>query len=328
MSENANRSFHLSARPYKIFSGNANPALAEEIAVLLGAHVGARRLQRFSDGEIYCEIHENVRGVDSYVVQSTSNPANDHLMELLVMGDALKRASARSVCAVLPYYGYSRQDRKTAPRTAITARLVADLVTAAGFNRVITLDLHAGQIQGFFNFPVDHLFGTPVIHPYLKERFPSSEVTIVSPDAGGTERARIMARFLDCPLAIVDKRRSAPNEAQAMNLIGAVENRIAILIDDMVDTGGTLLEASKLLRQKGAKKVVACASHPVLSGPALARFQEAQFDEIVVTNTIPLPEGFKNLSNMKVLTVAPAFAETIRRIQCNDSVSAINLLKP
>lgn len=323
MSENSSRSVHLSARPYKIFSGSSNPALAEKIAEILDTKLGERLLRTFSDGEIHCEIKENVRGLDTYIVQSTCSPANTHLMELLIMGDALRRASVRSVCAVVPYYGYSRQDRKTAPRTPITARLVADLITATGFNRVIAVDLHAGQIQGFYQMPVDHLFATPVLFPYLKQQYEGQQITVVSPDAGGTERARIMARFLNCPLAIVDKRRSGPNEAKAMNLIGEVRDRVAIILDDIADTAGTLLEASNLLRREGAAQVVACATHPVFSGPALDRLKEAKFNEIVVSDSIPLADTFKTLNNLKVLSVAPIVAETIRRNQRNESVSAL-----
>jgi ribose-phosphate pyrophosphokinase len=242
-------------------------------------------------------------------------------MELLIMGDALKRASARSLCAVIPYYGYSRQDRKTAPRTPITAKLIANLISAAGFNRVITVDLHAGQIQGFFDFPVDHLFGSFVIKPYLRELGLGSDVTIVSPDAGGTERARIMAKALQAPLAIVDKRRSGPNEAKAMNLIGEIKGRVAIVIDDMIDTAGTLLEATKLLRREGASQVMACATHGIFSGPSAQRLTEAAFDKLIVTDTIPLREELKKLSNLHVLSVAPVIAETILRNQNNDSVS-------
>jgi len=310
-------------RPFKIFAGNSNPPLAQKISDLIRMPLGNRVLRTFSDGEIHSEIAENVRGIDAYIVQSTCNPANTNLMELLILGDALRRASTRTVTAVIPYYGYSRQDRKTAPRTPITARLVADLISAAGFNRVITVDLHAGQIQGFFNFPVDHLFGNYVMKPHLLKKYSSEPLTIVSPDAGGTERARYMAKALDCPLAIVDKRRSGPNEAKAMNLIGEIKGRTAILVDDMIDTAGTLSEASRLLRAEGALKVVACASHGVFSGPALERLSEANFDELVISDTIPLQEGFKKLNNLTVLSVAPLIAETILRIQRNDSVSAL-----
>jgi len=311
------------ARPFKLFAGSSNPELAENIGRLLGVKLGQRVLRTFSDGEIHCEIQENVRGLDAFVVQSTCNPANNNLMEMLILGDALRRASTRSVCAVVPYYGYSRQDRKTAPRTPITAKLVADLIHAGGYNRLIVVDLHAGQIQGFFDFPVDHLFGSAVLYPYLKPKYGDLPITIVSPDAGGTERARIMAKLMDSPLAIVDKRRSGPNEAKAMNLIGDVRGRCAILIDDMIDTAGTLSEAARLLKDQGALKIVACASHAIFSGPALQRLEVAAFDEIVVSDTIPLQEGFKTLKNLTVLTVGPLIAETIRRIQCNESVSAL-----
>jgi len=316
-------SIHLTERPFKIFAGNSNPELAQKIADILGTKLGERKLSKFSDGEIHCEIQENVRGVDAYVIQSTCHPCNTNLMELLIMGDALRRASTRSICAVLPYYGYSRQDRKTAPRTPITARLVADLITAAGFNRVAAVDLHAGQIQGYFHFPVDHIFGSPVVVPYLIQKYGTKSVTVVSPDAGGTERARIVAKKLDAPLAIVDKRRSGPNEAKAMNLIGEVAGQVAILVDDMIDTAGTLTEGIRLLREQGAAKIVACATHPVFSGLAFQRLSEANIDEIIVSDTIPLQESFKKLKNLTVLTTAPLIAETIRRIQRNDSVSAL-----
>lgn len=310
-------------RPYKIFSGNSNPDLSAKVASYLGVELGHRNLSRFSDGEIQCEIQENVRGQDIFVIQSTCNPSNTNLMELLIMGDALKRASARSVCAIVPYYGYSRQDRKSLPRTPITAKLVADLISAAGFNRVVSVDLHAGQIQGFFNFPVDHLFGSPVSYPYLVQKYGNELITVVSPDAGGTDRARIMAKRLSAPLAIVDKRRSGPNEAKAMNLIGDVKDRVAILLDDMIDTAGTLTVACELLLAEGASKVIASASHAIFSGPAVERLSKANFHEIVVSDSIPLNENAKLLKNLTVLSVAPMIAETIRRIQCNDSVSAL-----
>jgi ribose-phosphate pyrophosphokinase len=314
---------HRAERPFKIFSGSSNPDLAKKISEKTGSKLGDHILGRFSDGEIRFEISENVRGLDVYVVQATCSPSNTNLMELLIMGDAFKRASVRSICAVIPYYGYSRQDRKTSPRTPITARLIADLITAAGFNRVITVDLHAGQIQGFFGFPVDHLFGSAVFVPYFKEKYKNTPLTVVSPDAGGTERARIVAKQLDAPLAIVDKRRSGPNEAKAMNLIGEVEGRIALLFDDMVDTAGTLSEASRLLRQKGAKGVLACATHGVFSGPAAQRLKDGKFDEIITTDTIPLQEDIKKFKNLTILSVAPLIGETIFRIQRNDSVSAL-----
>ena len=310
-------------RPFKIFAGSSNPKLAKEIAELAHTHLGKRQLQTFSDGEINCEVDENVRGLDTYVIQSTCNPSNTNLMELLILGDALRRASARSLCAVIPYYGYARQDRKTSPRTPITAKLVANLISAAGFSRVITIDLHAGQIQGFFDFPVDHLFGSYVAYPHLSKKYGSDPITIVSPDAGGTERARIMAKFLNAPLAIVDKRRTGPNEAKAMNLIGEVEGRVAIIVDDMIDTAGTLTQAAQLLKVHKAKKIVACATHAVFSGPALERLGSAGFDEITVSDTIPLQDGAKKLNNLSILSTAPLIAETILRNQRNDSVSAM-----
>ncbi|MEO5667822.1 MAG: ribose-phosphate pyrophosphokinase [Bdellovibrionota bacterium] len=311
------------ARPFKIFSGSSNPPLAEKIAAHLGEKLGARKLNTFSDGEIQCEIHENVRGLDAYVVQSTCSPSAQNLMELFIMGDALSRASTRSLCAVIPYYGYARQDRKVAPRTPITAKLVADLITTAGYQRVIAYDLHAGQIQGFFDYPLDHLFPSAVASTDLVARYKGKDVTIVSPDAGGVERARVFAKFLDAPLAIVDKRRSGPNEAKAMNLIGEIRGRTAIIVDDIIDTAGTLCEAVRLLRQEGAAGVVAFASHGVFSGPAIQRLKAAELDEILITDTIPLQEDFKELKNLTVLSVAPLVAETIRRIQRNDSVSAL-----
>jgi len=310
-------------RSYKVFSGNNSEALALKITEHLGIEIGHKKLSRFSDGEIRCEICENVRGKDIYVVQSTSAPANENLMELLIMGDAFKRASVRSVCAVLPYYGYSRQDRKPAPRTPISARLVADLISVAGFQRIITVDLHAGQIQGFFNYPVDHLFSSNVLYPGLKDKFGDEDITVVSPDAGGTERARIMAKLLKAPLAIVDKRREAPNQAKALNLIGDVRDRVAIIYDDIIDTAGTLYKAAELLKKNGAKKVVACASHGVFSGPAAERLSGDMIDEIYITDTIPLNKELKGLNKLKTISVAPLVGETIRRIQRNDSVSAL-----
>lgn len=313
----------LHPRAFRIFSGSASQDLGASIASHLGMPLGQSLISTFADGESRFEIRENVRGLDIYIVQSTSNPVNHNLMELLVMCDAFKRASVRSICAVLPYYGYSRQDRKPAPRTPITARLVADLIQTAGFNRLISVDLHAGQIQGFFNFPVDHLFSMNVLYQGIKNDLDGRNLTVVSPDAGGTERARVMAKFFKAPLAIVDKRREAPNQAKAMNLIGDVAGRTALLLDDMIDTAGTLLQAATLLKEKGAEEVWACASHGVFSGPALERLSDPALDRIVVTDTIPLKEGFKKLKSLRVVTVAPLIAETILRIQRNDSVSAL-----
>ena len=314
---------HFKERPFKIFSGNANIELSEKIAAQLGAKLGERKLNRFSDGEIQCEIDENVRGLDAYVIQPTCAPCNENLMELLIMGDSLRRASTRSLCAVLPYYGYARQDRKVAPRTPITAKLIANLLTTAGYNRAIVYDLHAGQIQGFFDYPVDHLFPSAVAPQELQKRFEGEDLTIVSPDAGGVERARIFAKRLNSPLAIVDKRREGPNQAKAMNLIGEVKGRTAIIVDDIIDTGGTLCEAVRLLKEQGATKVISFASHGVFSGPAYERLSKAEVDEFIICDTIPLREDFKTLKNLSVLSVAPLVAECIKRIQRNDSVSAL-----
>lgn len=314
----------LHPRPYKIFSGSSSEGLSGRVATHLGATLGSSLLSTFADGETRFEIKENVRGLDVYIIQSTYNPSNHHIMEMLVMCDAFKRASARSICAVVPYYGYSRQDRKSAPRSPITGRLVADLIQVAGFNRLISVDLHAGQIQGFFNFPVDHLFSMGVLYQGLKESLGAREdLTVVSPDAGGTERARVMAKFFNAPLAIVDKRREAPGKAKAMNLIGDVKGRIALLVDDMIDTAGTLVAAASLLKEEGATEVWASASHGVFSEPALERISTPALDKVVVTDTIPLKEGFKKLSKLQVVTIAPLIGETILRIQRNDSVSAL-----
>lgn len=310
-------------RPYKLFAGSSNVKLATMISEHLEKSLGQQKLGAFADGEVQYEIHENVRGIDAYVIQSTCNPTNQNLMELLVMGDALRRASTRSTCAVIPYFGYARQDRKVAPRTPITAKLVANLLTAAGFNRAIIFELHAGQIQGFFDYPVDHLFASPIAGPYLQNKYKGKEVTIVSPDAGGVERARVIAKHLESPMAIVDKRREGPNQAKAMNLIGEIKDRHAIIVDDMIDTAGTLCEAVRLLKREGAKSVSCYASHGIFSGPALARLQAENLDELIISDTIPLRDEFKKLNNLTVLSCAPLIAETIRRIQRNDSVSAL-----
>ena len=257
----------------RIFTGNSNPALAQKICDSLDVPLGAARVRTFSDGEIMVEIGENVRGRDVYIIQSTCSPTNNNLMELLIMTDALKRASAATITAVIPYYGYARQDRKAAPRTPITAKLVADLITTAGVDRVVTIDLHAGQIQGFFNIPVDNLYAAPVILDYLKTRFDGEEVVMVSPDAGGTERARAFAKRLECTLAVIDKRRTGPNVAEVMHLIGDVRGKVAIILDDMIDTAGTLTQAAKALKENGASAIYACATHGVLSGPAIERIK-------------------------------------------------------
>ncbi|MFZ4858716.1 MAG: ribose-phosphate pyrophosphokinase [Desulfuromonadaceae bacterium] len=307
----------------KIFSGNSNPDLALKICTALGVPLGAARVRRFSDGEVMVEINENVRGRDVYVVQSTCAPTNDNLMELLIITDALKRASAATITAVIPYYGYARQDRKAAPRTPITAKLVADLITTAGVNRVVTIDLHAGQIQGFFNIPVDNLYAAPVILNYLKNRFSGEQVVMVSPDAGGTERARAFAKRLEYSLAVIDKRRSGPNVAEVMHLIGDVRDKIAIILDDMVDTAGTLTQAAKALKTNGAKAVFACATHGVLSGPAIERINASDIEEVVLTDTIPGNSGDVATSKVRILSVADLLAEAIRRIHEDESVSSL-----
>jgi ribose-phosphate pyrophosphokinase len=305
----------------KLFTGNANPSLDEEIARYLHLPLGDVEVSRFSDGEVFVQVNENVRGTDVFVVQPTCPPVNDNLMELLVLIDALKRASARRITAVLPYYGYGRQDRKVQPRVPITAKLVADLLTAAGVDRVLALDLHAGQIQGFFNIPVDHLFAAPVIVDYLGKK-DLRDAVIVSPDAGGVERARAIAKRLRAGLAIIDKRREGPNQAIAMYLIGDVRDKDTVVIDDMIDTAGTLTQAVGALEREGARRILACGVHAVLSGPALDRLQAAPLEEVVVTNSIPVPEH-KRLPHLTVLTVAPILGEAIRRIHDEESVSTL-----
>jgi len=306
----------------KVFTGNANPDLAKEICAYLCIPLGSAIIKRFSDGEVNVEIRDNVRGVDVFIIQPTCPPVNDHLMELLILMDGLKRASAKRVTAVLPYYGYARQDRKVLPRAPITAKLVADLLTAAGVSRLLTMDLHAGQIQGFFNIPVDHLYSAPVMLEYIKAKYGNDDLVIVSPDAGGVERARAFAKRLSASLAIIDKRRLAPNVAEVMNIIGEVDGKTAILLDDMVDTAGTLVQSAEALRRKGARHVYACATHAVLSGPAIDRLEKSEIQELVVTNTIPL--GSKaSCEKLHVLSVAPLLGEAIKRIHFQDSVSSL-----
>jgi ribose-phosphate pyrophosphokinase len=305
----------------KVFSGNSNKPLAEEICAHLGIPLGQSEVRVFSDGEIYVDIKESVRGEEVYVVQSTCTPCNHNLMELLIMLDAFKRASAHSITAVIPYYGYARQDRKVAPRTPISAKLVADLIEVAGATRVVCVDLHAGQIQGFFNIPVDNLYANPVILKYITEKF-QDDLVIVSPDAGGVERARAFAKRLKVNLAIIDKRRSTPNVSEVMNIIGDVENKTALILDDMVDTAGTLTQAAVALKDHGAKQVYACCTHAVLSGPAIERLESSPIEELVVTNTIP--EREETVSNkIKVLSVGELLGEAIRRIHCGRSVSSL-----
>ena len=306
----------------KIFTGNSNPALASEVVQKLDVPLGRAKVGRFSDGEISVSIEENVRSSDVFLIQSTCKPSNENLMELLVMLDALRRASADHICAVLPYYGYARQDRKVAPRTPITAKLVADLVAAAGATRVLSIDMHAGQIQGFFNVPFDHLFAMPVLLDHMRQRF-SQDVVMVSPDAGGVERARAYGKRLNCALGMIDKRRPRPNEARVMNVLGDVDGRDVIMIDDMVDTAGTLCAAAEAIRQRGAKRIFAYATHPVFSGPAISRIEDSAIDRVVVTNTIPLSEAAQACPKIEQASVGPLIAEAIRRIHHGDSVSSL-----
>ena len=307
----------------KLFTGNANRALAEEIAQYLHVPLGDAEVSRFSDGEVFVQVNENVRGTDVFVVQPTCPPVNDSLMELLIMTDAFKRSSAHRITAVLPYYGYARQDRKVQGRMPISAKLVADLLEAAGVNRVLALDLHAGQIQGFFNVPVDHLFAGPVVMiDYLKKKDLKDPV-VVSPDAGGVERARAIAKRLDAGLAIIDKRRDGPNSAVAMHLIGDVDGHDAIVIDDMIDTAGTLVQAVDAIAREGARRILACGIHPVLSGPAIERIKASALEEVVVTNSIPVTDAKRAAARITVLTVAPLLGEAIRRIHDEESVSKL-----
>ena len=307
----------------RVFSGNSNPVLAQEICNALGVPLGNAGVKTFSDGEVLVEIRENVRGRDVYIVQSTCAPTNNNLMELLVMTDALKRASAATITAVIPYYGYARQDRKAAPRTPISAKLVADLITTAGVDRVVTIDLHAGQIQGFFNIPVDNLYAAPVLLNHLKDRFKGQNVVMVSPDAGGAERVRAFAKRLECPMAMIDKRRTGPNVAEVMHLIGDVKDKVAIILDDMIDTAGTLTQAAGALKQNGAAAIYAAASHGVLSGPAIDRLNGSVIEEVLLTDSIPLGDKAERTSQVKVLSVAPLLAEAIRRIHEDESVSSL-----
>ena len=312
-----------SAEQFKIFTGTANAPLSKAISDYLGAQLTLAEVRRFSDGEIFVEIQESVRGLDVFVIQPTCHPANDSLMELLIMADALKRSSASSITAVVPYYGYARQDRKVQPRVPITAKLVADLMTAAGITRVISMDLHAGQIQGFFNIPFDHLFAKPVLTQYIRQNYSTENMVIVSPDAGGVERARAYARRLDCALAIIDKRRVRANEAQAMSLIGDVKGKNAIIVDDMIDTAGTLVQGMQVLYDYGAQTVSAACTHGVFSGAAFERIRDSRLKEVICTDTIPLSAQMSKLSQVKVLSVAPLLAETIRRIHKHQSVSSL-----
>jgi ribose-phosphate pyrophosphokinase len=314
----------LTRTKLQIFSGTSTLSLAQKIAENLGVELARSEVRRFSDQEIFVEIKESIRGANVYVVQSTCAPVNDNLMELLVMVDALKRASVGSITAVMPYYGYARQDRKVAPRTPITAKLVADLLTAAGVNRVVSMDLHSGQIQGFFNIPFDNLFARPVLLNYVREHLAgTNDLVIVSPDAGGVERARAYAKKVDAKVAMIDKRRTGPNVAKAMNLVGDVAGMKALILDDMVDTAGTLSEAAEALLKHGATEVYACATHAVLSGPAISRLVASPIKKLVTTDTIPLSEEAQKCGKIEALSVAGLLAEAIRRIHYHDSVSSL-----
>ena len=307
----------------KLFTGNANRPLAEEIAQYLHVPLGDAEVSRFSDGEVFVQVNENVRGTDVFIIQPTCPPVNDSLMELLIMIDAFKRSSAHRITAVLPYYGYARQDRKVQGRMPISAKLVADLLEAAGVDRVLALDLHAGQIQGFFSVPVDHLFAGPVVMiDYLRKK-DLKDAVIVAPDAGGVERARAIAKRLSAGLAIIDKRREGPNSAVAMHLIGDVDGRDAVVIDDMIDTAGTLAQAVGAVQREGARRILACGIHPVLSGPAIERIKASPIEEVVVTNSIPLSADKRMAARITVLTVAPLLGEAIRRIHDEESVSTL-----
>lgn len=305
-----------------LISGNSNPVLAQQVSEYLGQPLSQTQVCHFSDGEIMVELGENMRGRDIYVIQPTCEPVNDNLMELLLIIDALKRSSASCINAVIPYYGYARQDRKAAPRVPISAKLVADLITVAGASRLLAMDLHVGQIQGFFNIPVDHLYAAPVLLDYLRS-LDREKLVLVSPDAGGVERTRYFARHLGAPIAIVDKRREAPNVAKAMNIVGDVKDKVAVIIDDMVDTAGTLTQAAQVIQNLGALEVMACASHGVFSGPAIERIENSVLTVVVVTNSIPLKENAQNCSKIKVMSVAPLLGEAIRRIHQKDSVSSL-----
>ncbi|HEX8440457.1 ribose-phosphate pyrophosphokinase [Archangium sp.] len=314
----------MQQRDFKVFSGSSNPALARSICDYLQRPLGNATVGRFSDGEIHVEIGENVRGHDVFIVQSTCPPVNDHLMELLIMCDALKRASAGSINAVIPYYGYARQDRKVAPRTPITAKLAADLLEVAGATRVVSMDMHAGQIQGFFNIPSDHLYASPVFLDDLRKKFPDTQdLVIVSPDAGGVERARAYSKRLNCGLAIIDKRRPRPNASEVMNLIGDVKGKDAVLVDDMVDTAGTLTQAAAALKDRGARRVVAYAVHPILSGPAIQRIQDSMLEEAIFTDTVPLAPAAQACGKIRLLTTERLFGEAIARIHRADSLSSL-----
>ncbi|MCI7248386.1 MAG: ribose-phosphate diphosphokinase [Clostridiales bacterium] len=306
---------------FKVFAGNSNDVLAEEIASLMGKPLGRCTVKKFSDGEVSVSIWESVRGCDVFIIQSTCNPVNDNLMELLIMIDAMKRASAGRITAVIPYYGYARQDRKAKARDPITAKLVANMLEAAGADRVLTMDLHAAQIQGYFDIPVDHLLGMPIIQNYFIQK-EIEDLVIVSPDHGSVPRARKMAEPLNCPIAIVDKRRPEPNKSEIMNIIGDVAGKNCIIIDDMIDTAGTISNAANAIKELGAKSVRAAATHAVLSGPAIERLENSAIEELVLLNTMPISEE-KIISKMKILSVGPLFADAMTRIHTNDTISKL-----
>lgn len=306
----------------RIITGNSNPELAQNICDYLGIPLCRARIDKFKDGETLVEVGESVRGTDTFVIQSISDPVNDHLIELLVIIDALKRSSARRITAVMPYYGYARQDRKDKPRVPITARLLADLLTRVGADRILTMDLHANQIQGFFNIPVDNLYASPMLLPYLREKF-HDQLVMVSPDAGGVPRARAYASRIHGGLALIDKRRLDPNQAEAMHLIGEVRDKTAVILDDMIDTAGTLVEAARTLMDNGARQVHACCTHAILSGPALQRLDDSPLGSVVVTDTLPSRAKAEALPRLKVLSSATLFAEAIKSIHNEDSISRL-----
>ncbi len=307
----------------KLLTGTSNKELAREVAAYLKLDLGDTTVSTFSDGEIMVRLNENVRGSDAFVIQSTCMPVNDNIMQLLLIIDALKRASAGRITAVIPYYGYARQDRKVQPRVPISAKMVADLITAVGTNRVLTVDLHAGQIQGFFNIPVDNLYAAPVLLDYIKKKYVSNSLVIVSPDAGGVERARSFAKRLNCSIAIIDKRREKANECEVMNVIGDVVNKDTLLLDDMVDTAGTLAQAANALMAEGAKRVSAVCTHAVLSGSAIERINNSAMEELIVTNTIPLDSKMSECRKLTVLSIASLLGDAIKRINEESSISSL-----
>jgi len=307
----------------KLFTGTSNRELAREVAAYLNLDLGDTTVSTFSDGEIMVRLNENVRGSDAFVIQSTCTPVNDNIMQLLLIIDALKRASAERITAVIPYYGYARQDRKVQPRVPISAKMVADLITAVGTNRVLTVDLHAGQIQGFFNIPVDNLYAAPVLVDYIKKKYVSDNLVIVSPDAGGVERARAFAKRLNCSIAIIDKRREKANECEVMNVIGDVVDKDTLLLDDMVDTAGTMAQAAKALTEQGAKRVSAACTHAVLSGAAIERINNSAMEELIVTNTIPLDSKMELCGKLTVLSIASLLGDAIKRIHEESSISSL-----